>query len=101
MENPTLPPNPDPLVLHRLYQLWNAIRPWCNQEITATWCARTLVRFDGGPLLDPGQLGPVDGLLGYRPVRGRYARRRVNAWLVPGPPPARVGRPLALHPHRL
>ena len=85
----------DPLILHRLYRLWGAIRPWCNQEITTAATARLLVRFDGGPMLDAGQLGPALRLLGYRPVRRRHGVRRVNAWLVPGAPPARVGRPIS------
>src|SRR5262245_20677145 len=93
MKNPNSPPNPDPLILHRLYRLWDAIRPWCNQEVTAVWCARMLVRIDGGPPPDAGQLGPALRALGCRPVRRRRGARRVNAWLVPGAPPVRVGRP--------
>jgi len=53
-----------------------------------------LVRFDAGPPPDAGQLGPASRALGCRPVRRRHGARRVNAWLVPGAPPARIGRPM-------
>ena len=89
------PSDPDPLILHRVYQLWDVTGPWGNREVTTAWCARLLVRLDGGPPPDAGQLGPALRLLGYRPVRRRRGARRVNAWLVPGSPPARVGRPYA------
>ena len=92
---PTPPthPTPDPLVLHRVYRLWDITRNFDLREITAAWAAHTLVRIDGGPMLDYGQLAPALRALGYTPVRRRAGQRRVNAWLLPGRPPSPRGRP--------
>ena len=84
---------PDIRVLHRLYRLWDATHRLGNPEITTTWAAQTLVRMDGGPMLDHSQIAPALRALGYRPVRRRAGRRRINAWLLPGRPPAARGRP--------
>jgi len=64
-----------------------------NQEVTTAWLARTLVRVDGGPMLDAPRLGPALRMLGCRSVRRRRGGRRVSAWLQPGAPRPRAGRP--------
>jgi len=79
--------------LHRVYHLWDVTRSFGLHEITTAWAAHTLVRIDGGPMLDYGQLAPALRALGYTPVRRRQSSRRVNAWLLPGLPPSRRGRP--------
>ena len=50
---------PDHLILHRCYQLWDATKDFGDPEITTDWAAQTLVRMDGGPLLSAVQLGPA------------------------------------------
>jgi hypothetical protein len=85
-------PTPSPLILHRLRRLWEATHAQVSREVTTAWLSFMLVRIDGGPPVDGGELGPALRALGYRPVRRRVGRRRVNAWLLPNTPPARVGR---------
>jgi hypothetical protein len=87
------PPKPDTRVLHRVYRLWEATHRFSSSEVTTTWIAHKLVRFDGGPMLDSGELAPALRFLGYTPVRRRAGQRRVNAWLLPGRPPSPRGRP--------
>jgi hypothetical protein len=84
---------PDPITIRRVSHLLAAVRPLLGEEITTAWLARTLVRFDGGPLLDPPRLGPTLRTLGFRPVRRRHGSRRLNIWLVPGALASRRGRP--------
>jgi hypothetical protein len=84
---------PDPMILHRVYRLWDVTRTFGLTEVTTAWAAHTLVRIDGGPMLDPGRLAPALRFLGYTPVRRRAGQRRINAWLPPGKPPSRRGRP--------
>jgi len=84
---------PDPVTFGRVCRLLRAIRPLLDQEITTTWLARTLVRVDGGPMLDAPRLGPALRSLGFRLVRRRRGTSRVTTWLQPGVPPPRVGRP--------
>ena len=43
---------PDPITLQRVSKLLSAARPLLVEEITTAWLARTLVRVDGGPMLD-------------------------------------------------
>jgi hypothetical protein len=85
--------HPDPIILRRVGRLFAAARPALDVEITTGWLAHTLVRVDGGPMLDAPRLGPALRKLGFRPVRRRRGNRRVSTWLQPGSPPARVGRP--------
>jgi hypothetical protein len=82
------------LILHRLSRFWDVFRVWTEGEVTTAWVAEMLVRFDGGPMLDGGELGPVLRALGFRPVLRRAGERRVRTWIVPGGKGARVGRPL-------
>jgi hypothetical protein len=84
---------PDPITLCRVSHLLAAVRPLLGEEITTAWLARTLVRFDGGPMLDPPRLGPALRTLGFRPMRRRRGSRRRSTWLVPGTSTPRVGRP--------
>jgi hypothetical protein len=84
---------PDPITLHRISKLWAAARPLLGDEITIAWLSRTLIRVDGGPMLDAPRLGPALRMLGFRRVRRRRGSCRVSAWLQPGAPPPRVGRP--------
>jgi hypothetical protein len=87
------PSTPDPITLRRVRNLWQTTRSFGLREITAAWAAYTLVRIDGGPMLDFGQLAPALRAMGYTPVRRRRGKRRVNAWLPPGRPPSPRGRP--------
>jgi hypothetical protein len=87
------PPTPALLILHRVYRMWEATHRFSSPEVTIAWIAHALVRFDGGPPPDPGQLAPALRFLGYTPVRRRQGDRRVNAWLLPGRPPSPRGRP--------
>jgi hypothetical protein len=50
--------------------------------------------------LDPPRLGPPLRALGFRPVRRRCGSHRLCAWLVPGAPHPRIGRPRAASPDR-
>jgi hypothetical protein len=84
---------PDPITLQRLSKLLSAARPLIVEEITTAWVARTLVRVDGGPMLDAPRLGPALRMLGFQSVRRRRGNRRFSTWLLPGSPPPRVGRP--------
>ncbi len=86
---------PDPVTFGRVRNLLAAVRPMLDEEITTAWLARTLVRADGGPMLDAPRLGPALRAVGFRPVRRRLGNRRINTWLQPGAPPPRVGRPRA------
>lgn len=85
--------SPDALTLARVRSLLGVVRPMLSEEITTAWLARTLVRVDGGPMLDAPRLGPVLRALGFQLVRRRRGTQRVNTWLQPSVPPARVGRP--------
>jgi hypothetical protein len=89
---PASAPAPDPLTLYRLRSLWEATHAQVTREVTTAWVSTMLVRIDGGPPIGDRLLGPALRALGYSPVRRRQGERRVNAWLVPGAPPARVGR---------
>ena len=84
---------PDPITLRRVHNLWQTTRTFGLREITTAWAIHTMVRIDGGPPPDPGQLGPALRALGYTPVRRRAGQRRINAWLLPGRPPSLRGRP--------
>ena len=57
------------------------------------WLARTLVRVDGGPMLDAPRLGPVLRMLGFQSIRRRRGTRKVSVWLPPGVSPPPLGRP--------
>ena len=83
---------PDPITLRRVHNLWQTTRTFGLGEITTAWAIHTMVRIDNGPPPDPGQLGPALRALGYRPVRRRQGKRRVNAWLLPHHPPSPRGR---------
>jgi hypothetical protein len=84
---------PAPVIVDRVRRLFTAVRPLLDQEVTTAWLARTLVRVDGGPMLDAPRLGPALRALGFRPMRRRWGTRRVSIWLPPASPPARIGRP--------
>ena len=84
---------PDPITLQRLSKLLSAARPLLVEEITTAWVARTLVRVDGGPMLDAPRLGPALRMLGFQSIRRRRGARKVSVWLLPGASPPRVGRP--------
>ncbi len=86
---------PDPVTLCRVRRLLAAVHPMLGEEITSAWLARTLVRVDGGPILDAPRLGPALRAVGFRPVRRRRGFCRINTWLQPGASPPRVGRPRA------
>jgi len=84
---------PDPVALRRVQRFLDVARPLLDEEITIAWLACTLVRVDGGPILDAPRLGPALRKLGFQPVRRRLGNRRPSVWLVPGAPRRRVGRP--------
>jgi hypothetical protein len=84
---------PDPITLQRVFELLSAARPLLVEEITTAWLARTLVRVDGGPMLDAPRLGPALRMLGFQCTRRRRGARKVSVWLLPGASPPRVGRP--------
>jgi hypothetical protein len=84
---------PDPITHRRVSRLLAAVRPLLGEEITTTWLARTLVRFDAGPMVDPPRLGPALRTLGFRPMRRRRGSHRRSTWLVPGSPAPCLGRP--------
>lgn len=83
---------PDPITFERVSKLLSAARPLLVEEITTGWLARTLVRVDGGPMLDAPRLGPVLRVLGFQCTRRRRGTRKVSVWLLPGASPPRVGR---------
>jgi hypothetical protein len=87
------PRRPDPVTFGRLQSFLNVARRLLEQEFTTAWLARTLVRFDRGPLLDAPRLGLALRALGFRSMRRRQGTRRRSMWLVPGAPSPRVGRP--------
>jgi len=84
---------PDPITLQRVFELLSAARPLLVEEITTAWLARTLVRVDGGPMLDAPRLGPALRMLGFQCTRRRRGARKVSVWLLPGASPPRLGRP--------
>src|SRR5205823_7761579 len=84
---------PDPITLQRVSKLLSAARPLLVEEITTAWLARTLVRVDGGPMLDAPRLGQALRMLGFQCTRRRRGARKVSVWLLPGASPPRVGRP--------
>jgi hypothetical protein len=86
---------PDSVTLGRVQRFLGVARPLFDREITTAWLARTLVRVDGGPILDAPRLGPALRKLGFQPVRRRLGNRRPSVWLVPNVPRPRVGRPKA------
>jgi hypothetical protein len=59
---------PDPITLHRVSKLLAAVRPLVGDEITTTWLASTMVRVDGGPMLDGPRLGPPLRMLGFQSI---------------------------------
>jgi hypothetical protein len=63
---------PDPITLRRVSHLLAVAQPLLGEKITTRWLARTLVRVDGGPMLDAPRLGPALRTLGFRPVRRRH-----------------------------
>ena len=85
--------HPDHITSGRVRRLLTAVQPMLDEEITTAWLARTLVRVDGGPMLDAPRLGPALRALGFQPVRRRRGIRRVSTWLRPGAPHPQVGRP--------
>lgn len=84
---------PDRIILRRIVKLMAVARSIVGQEITTAWLARTLVRVDGGPMLDAPRLGAALRALGFRPLRRRRGMRRPSTWLAPGARRPRVGRP--------
>ena len=84
---------PDPATFGRVKRFLDVARPLLDEEITIAWLACTLVRVDGGPILDAPRLGPALRKLGFQPVRRGLGNRRPSVWLVPGAPRRRVGRP--------
>ena len=77
---------PDPITLRRVHNLWQTTRTFGLREITTAWAAHTLVRIDGGPPPDPGQLGPALRALGYTPVRRRSWPPPGQCLAAPAPP---------------
>ena len=49
----------DPITLRRVHNLWQTTRTFGLREITTAWAIHMMVRIDGGPPPDPGQLGPA------------------------------------------
>jgi hypothetical protein len=84
---------PDPITLQRVFKFLGAARALLVEEITIVWLARTLVRVDGGPMLDAPRLGPALRMLGFQSTRRRQGIRKVSVWLPPGVSPPRLGRP--------
>ena len=84
---------PDPITLQRVSKLLGAARALLVEEITIVWLARTLVRVDGGPMLDAPRLGPALRMLGFQSTRRRQGIRKVSVWLPPGVSPPPLGRP--------
>jgi hypothetical protein len=84
---------PDRITLQRVSKLLSAARPLLVEEITTAWLARTLVRVDGGPILDAPRLGPALRMLGFQCTRRRRGTHRVSVWLRPGAAPPPLGRP--------
>jgi hypothetical protein len=74
---------PDPITLHRVSKLLAAVRPLVGDEITTTWLASTMVRVDGGPMLDGPRLGPPLRMLGFQSIRRRRGTRKVCVWSGP------------------
>jgi hypothetical protein len=83
----------DPITLQRVSRLLATAHTLLVGEITTAWLARTVVRVDGGPMLDAPRLGPVLRMLGFQSIRRRRGTRKVSVWLPPGVSPPPLGRP--------
>ena len=84
-------PTPALLILHRVYRMWEATRRFCSPEVTSTGIAHALVRFDGGPPPDAGQLAPPCG--SWDTLRCAVARATVGQRLAAPGPAAVPARP--------
>lgn len=77
-------PNPSPLTLHRVVQLWRATNR-LHSEITTAWAAHTLGRMGGGPMLSVSELGvkPQEVVLGQTESADRGLIIDSGMWSVP------------------